>query len=104
LKKIQNDYQQAEQFVNFEYQNALSDLQHKKEILKAQNETVQLWETLYNQTLLQYKESSAGLLDLLETETELRQSKIILNTQLFDYQQAVLKLLQTQGKIRSLLQ
>ncbi len=103
LQQIRLKAQQAEQFSDFEYQNALADLQNKKELLSAQKETLNLLNELYQQTLLQFKEDNSSLLEMLNAESDLRQATFLFNQQLFDYKLATLKLLQTQGRLRSLL-
>lgn len=103
LEKIKLNYDAAAQFSDFEYETALADVTHKKELLLAQQNMIDLSEELYEQMLLQYKESSAVLLELLNAEADLRQANLTYQQQLFDYQLAVLKLLKTQGRVRELM-
>ncbi len=104
IQKIQNDYAGAEQLMEFEFKRNMADLETQKKVLQLKEEQVDLLENLYDQVLLQYKESTSSLLELLNAEADLRTAKIEYSVQLFDFQQVVLKLLKAQGQLKTLMQ
>ena len=87
----------------FEFKRNIADLETQKKILQLQQESVNLLEVLYDQVLLQYKENTSSLLELLNAEGDLRTAKIEYSAQLFDFQRVILKLLKAQGKIKTLV-
>ena len=103
IQKIQKDYEGAEQLMLFEYERNMADLATQKKMLQLQQERVDLLEDLYDQVLLQYKENTSSLLELLNAEADLRQAKVEYSVQLFDIQQVVLKLLKARGQLKTLL-
>lgn len=103
IQKIQNDYSGAEQLVEFEFKRNMADLETQKKLLQLKEEQVALLLNLYDQVLLQYKESTSSLLELLNAEADLRTAKVEYSVQLFDFQQVVLKLLKSQGQLRTLV-
>ena len=104
IQKIQNDYAGAEQLMEFEFKRNMADLETQKKVLQLKEEQIDLLENLYDQVLLQYKESTSSLLELLNAEADLRTAKIEYSVQLFDFQQVVLKLLKAQGQLKTLMQ
>lgn len=103
IQKIENDYAGAEQLMQFEYQRNLADLETQEKLLQLQQERIALLKDLYNQVLLQYKENTSSLLELLNAEADLRTAEVEYSTQLFDFQQVVLKLIKAQGKLKGLI-
>lgn len=103
IQKIQNDYEGAEQLIQFEFQRNLADLETQKKMLQLKQEQVALLENLYNQVLLQYKENTSSLLELLNAEADLQTAQVEYSTQLFEFQQVILKLLKAQGQLRTLM-
>ena len=103
LQKIQNDQDGARQLAQFEYQRAVEDWTTQQEVLRMQQERIVLLQRQYEQVLLQYKEESSSLLELLNAEADLRSAEANRSAQLFDLQQAILKLLKSKGQLKVLL-
>ena len=104
IQKIQADYEGAEQLMQFEFKRNMAELETQKKLLQLKQEQVALLEDLYNQVLLQYKENTSSLLELLNAEADLRTAKVEYSTQLFDLQQVALKLLKAQGQLKKLIE
>ncbi|MDR1342383.1 MAG: TolC family protein, partial [Prevotellaceae bacterium] len=103
LQRLHTDIQEASQNLDMNYRNAQQQLGISRESVSAQNENLQLAEKIYSQTLLLYQEGLAGMTDLLETETSLREAKTAYAAELVRCKKAEIDLLKAGGGLEELM-
>lgn len=86
-----------------EFQNAVSELEVAREELAAQAANVALAERVYRQSELAYEQGTMLLMDFLDSEATLRESKMIYASTILDTRMAELKILKVTGNIRELI-
>jgi outer membrane protein TolC len=103
LQRLDTDIQETSQHLDMNYRNAQQQMEASRKSVAAQNENVQLAEKIYSQTLLLYQEGLAGMTDLLETETSLREVQTAYTTELIRYKKAEIDLLKAGGMLEQLI-
>ena len=88
---------------NLEYQNAIIELEAARIEQVFQYENVGLAERVFEQSELSYEQGTMLLMDFLDSEATLRESKMIYATALLDTRMAELKILKTSGKLKELV-
>ena len=86
-----------------EFQNAISQLNAARAEEKFQQENVALAERVYRQSELSFEQGTLLLMDFLDAEATLRESKMLHATALLDTRLAELKILKSAGKLKELL-
>jgi outer membrane protein TolC len=102
LQRLYTDIQETSQNIDMNYRNAQQQLSVSRKSVSAQNENLQLAEKVYNQTLLLYQEGMAGMTDLLETETSLREAKTTYTAELIRCKKTEIDLLKSSGMLEQL--
>lgn len=95
--------EQKQEQNQLEYENAIADLAAAKAEQVFQQENVTLAERVYSQSELSYDQGAMLLMDLLDSEATLRESKMIYATALLDIRMAELKILKASGKLNELV-
>ena len=85
------------------YQNALAELGAARAEQESQLENVELAERIFTQSELNYEQGTMLLMDFLDSESTLRESKMIYATALLDTKLAELKILKTSGNLKALV-
>jgi outer membrane protein TolC len=86
-----------------EFQNAVAELEVARGELYAQEANVKLAEQVYKQSELSYEQGTMLLMDFLDSEATLRESKMIYASAILDTRMAELKILKVSGNIRELV-
>ena len=86
-----------------ELQSAISELEVARIEQQAQQENVALAERIYTQSELSYEQGTILLMDFMDTEAMLRESKMMFATSILDTRLAELKLLKTSGNMKELI-
>lgn len=95
--------EQKKEQSNLAYQNALADLEVARAELGSQLENVELAERVFTQSELSYGQGTMLLMDFLDSESTLRESKMIYATALLDTKLAELNLLKASGNLKELV-
>jgi outer membrane protein TolC len=98
-QRLNADFQEAEQTIAMNYQNAVAQLDVTRQSLQAQNENLQLAGKVYEQTVMLYREGLASVTDLLETETSFREAKIAYTAEIIRYKKTEIDLLKANGTL-----
>ncbi|MCK5102758.1 MAG: TolC family protein, partial [Cyclobacteriaceae bacterium] len=85
--------EQKQEQGQLEYENAIAELEVAKAEQVSQQENVALAERVYTQSELSYEQGTMLLMDFLDSEATLRESKMIYATTLLDIRLAELKIL-----------
>ena len=102
LHRLDMDIRETGQTVSMNLQNASEQLEVARKSIEAQNENLQLAEKVYDQTVMLYREGLAGVTDLLETETSLREAGIARAAEIVRYKKAEIDLLKANGTLYQL--
>ncbi len=86
-----------------EFQNAVSELEVARAELVVQQANVALAERVFKQSELSYEQGTMLLMDFLDSEATLRESKMIYASAILDTRMAELKILKVSGNIRELV-
>lgn len=86
-----------------EFQNAVAELEVARGELYAQEANVKLAEQVYKQSELSYEQGTMLLMDFLDSEATLRESKMIYASAILDTRMAELKILKVSGNLRELV-
>jgi outer membrane protein TolC len=103
LQRLYTDIQETSQNIDMNYRNARQQVEVSRESVSARNENLQLAEKVYRQTIMLYQEGLAGMTDLLETETSLREAQTAYTTELIRYKKAEIDLLKASGRLEELI-
>jgi outer membrane protein len=95
--------EQKQEQGQLEYENAIAELEVAKAERVSQQENVTLAERVYTQSELSYEQGAMLLMDFLDSEATLRESKMIYATALLDIRLAELKILKASGKLKELV-
>lgn len=95
--------EQKKEQSNLAYQNALAELEAARAELGSQLENVELAERVLAQSELSYEQGTMLLMDFLDSEATLRESKMIYATALLDTKLAELKILKASGNLKELV-
>lgn len=95
--------EQRQEQSEVEFQNAISELQVARAEQQSQAENVALAERVYKQSELSYGQGTMLLMDFLDSEATLRESKMIYATAMLDTRLAELKILKASGKLKVLV-
>ncbi|MCK5471415.1 MAG: TolC family protein [Cyclobacteriaceae bacterium] len=95
--------EQKQEQGQLEYENAIAELEVTKAEQVSQQENVALAERVYTQSELSYEQGTMLLMDFLDSEATLRESKMIYATTLLDIRLAELKILKASGKLKELV-
>ena len=95
--------EQRQALSEVEFQNAVAELEVARGELSAQAANVELAERVYKQSELSYEQGTMLLMDFLDSEATLRESKMIYATAILDTRMAELKILKVTGNIRELV-
>ncbi len=95
--------EQKKEQSNLAYQNALAELEAARAELGSQLENVELAERLFAQSELSHEQGTMLLMELLDSEATLRESKMIYATALLDTKLAELKILKSSGNLKELV-
>ncbi len=95
--------EQKEVQIRVEYHGAIEELEAARTELTSQTENMALAEKIYKQSELSYDQGTMLLIDFLDSEAMLRESKMMYATALLDVRLAELKVLKTTGGIRKLI-
>ncbi|MDR1201785.1 MAG: TolC family protein [Tannerellaceae bacterium] len=102
-QRLEWDMQETQQNIAASYRNAQEQLTVTYESVQAQKENLQLAEKVYAQSMMLYKEGLAGMTDLLETETSLREAKITYAAELIRFRKTEVDMLKANGILENLL-
>jgi outer membrane protein TolC len=94
---------QRQQQSEVEFQNAVAELEVARAEQHSQAENVALAERVYKQSALSYEQGTMLLMDFLDSESTLRESKMIFATSMLDTRLAELKILKASGKLKELV-
>jgi len=86
-----------------EYKHAIAELEAARDEQVSQQENVALAERVYSQSALSHEQGAMLLMDFLDSEATLRESKMIYATALLDIRLAELKILKASGKLKELV-
>jgi len=86
-----------------ELQQAVLDLEVAREEQVSQEENVLLAEKIFKQAELSYGQGTTLLMDFLDAESTLRESKMIYATAMLDTKMAELKILKASGNLKELV-
>ncbi len=95
--------EQKQTLGNLEYQNAIVELEAARIEQVSQRENVELAERVFDQSELSYEQGTMLLIDFLDAEATLRESKMIYATTVLDTRMAELKILKASGKLKELV-
>jgi outer membrane protein TolC len=95
--------EQRQQQGEVEFQNAVSELEVARAEQGSQAENVALAERVYKQSELSYEQGTMLLMDFLDSEATLRESKMIYAAAILDTRLAELKILKASGKLKELV-
>lgn len=95
--------EQTKEQSNLAYQNALAELEAARSELGSQVENVELAERVFAQSELSYEQGTMLLMEFLDSEATLRESKMIYATALLDTKLAELKILKASGNLKELV-
>lgn len=95
--------EQKQKHGQLEYENAIAELAVAKAEQVSQQENVALAERVYAQSELSYEQGTLLLMDFLDSEAMLRESKMIYATALLDIRMTELKILKASGKLKELV-
>lgn len=101
--EINEDLSGAKDLLQVDYNNALSEYTSGLEFLNVHRQNRQLAIEVYNQSELQYKEGMISLTDLLAANNDFLQADNLYNQQLLKCRLALLKMLQTTGTLKTLI-
>jgi len=102
-EEIDFNLSQQQKKLALQYQNALNEYQNNLSGIQAQRANISVAESVFSSTKLQYQEGITPLSELLSAESALREAHNALNRTFFDLKIAELKLLQAQGRIKTLV-
>jgi outer membrane protein len=88
---------------NMAYENALTELGAARAEQESQFENVVLAERVFTQSELNYGQGTMLLMDFLDSESTLREAKMIYATALLDTKLAELKILKASGNLKALV-
>ncbi|WP_035468466.1 TolC family protein [Algoriphagus mannitolivorans] len=103
-QQLQLDRSLAIDAAELEYQSALNNYYSSKSTLKSLEGNLALAQDILRETSLLYKEGLSPLTDLLEAEATQRQAQANYNNQLIQVRIAQLEILNSSGRIKSLIQ
>ena len=86
-----------------EYENAVGELEVARAEQISQKENVALAERVFKQAETSYEQGTILLMDFLDSEATLRESKMMYATALLDTRMAELKILKASGKLKELV-
>ena len=86
-----------------EYENAIGELEVAREEQISQKDNVALAERVFKQAEMSYEQGTILLMDFLDSEATLRESKMMYATALLDTRMAELKILKASGKLKELV-
>ena len=95
--------QQKKEQSQMEFQNAIAELEVARIEQESQQENVELAERMFAQSELSYEQGTMLLMDFLDSEATLRESKMMFATALLDTRMAELKILKASGKLKELV-
>jgi outer membrane protein len=95
--------EQRQEQSEVEFQNAVAALEVARAEQQSQAENVALAERVYEQSELSYEQGTMLLMDFLDSEATLRESKMIYATAMLDTRLAELKILKASGKLKELV-
>lgn len=95
--------EQKKEQSQLEFQNAVAELEVARMEQESQKENVDLADRMYLQSELSYEQGTMMLMDFLDSEATLRESKMMFATALLDTRIAELKILKTSGKLKELV-
>ncbi|MFN0200597.1 MAG: TolC family protein [Bacteroidia bacterium] len=100
IDRIQVSKEMFESGAKLKLNNAVTEVQNSKEAYLSQKANVALAKSVYDKTMLKYKEGIGSSLDLNEAETAMKEAENNLLNAKFDYLQAKLQLMQARGELR----
>ena len=95
--------EQKKEQAELEFQNAVTDLDNARTEEEVQRGNVELAERIYQQSELSFEQGTILMMDLLDSESTLRESKMNYATAVLDTRLAELKILKSTGKIKELI-
>lgn len=95
--------EQKQELIEVELQNAISSLEIARAEQQMQQENVKLAEKIYRQSQLSYEQGTMLLMDFLDSEATLRESKMMYATAVLDTRMAELKILKASGNLKELV-
>lgn len=95
--------EQKKEQSKLEYSNALAELEAVRAEQESQLENVELAERVFAQSELNYEQGTMLLMDFLDSESTLREAKMIYATALLDTKLAELKILKASGNLKELV-
>ena len=95
--------EQKKEQSQLEFQNAVTELEVARDEQESQLDNVALAERMYSQSELSYEQGTMLLMEFLDSEATLRESKMMYATALLDTRMAELKILKTSGKLKELV-
>jgi len=102
-EQISFGLQQKQELSEVEFQNAVAALEVARIEQESQAQNVALAESVYQQSELSFEQGTMLLMDFLDSEATLRESKMIYATAILDTRLAELKILKASGKLKELL-
>jgi outer membrane protein len=96
-------YENAIQYNNVKYQNALKNFENYSITLDRQKKNIELAQKVYNLTIQRYHEGVSSLTDVLQDETSLSEAQVSYLNALFQYKIAKLDLLKSTGSLHTLI-
>lgn len=95
--------EQKQEQDQLEFQNAVTELEVARAEQESQLANVSLAERMYQQSELSYEQGTMLLMDFLDSEATLRESKMMYATALMDTRMAELKILKASGSLKELV-
>lgn len=99
INNLEQTLLETEQTLSASFQNAKTSISVAGELMNMQSDNITLAETAYRQTLALYDEGLSDIIDVLETETSLLESRMSYITQLIQYKKAEVELLKSNGNL-----
>lgn len=103
IEKLQEDVFYANQGLNLEYNNAKNQIKNTVIVLNSQQRNIDLAQNVLTNTQNNYEQGLASLTDLLDAQNALYDAQNTYTSSLLDYRLAEIKLIKSQGQLRSLI-
>ncbi len=101
--QLREDIEKTRDLLTIQYNNAILDYKTAQRLLAEEKENRDLAERVYEQTELQYNEGMASMADLLNVNSDLLSADNSYNQQLLKCKTAEIKILETSGRLKMLL-
>ena len=101
--QLQEDIEKTRDMLTIQYNNAILDYKTAQRLLAEEKENRDLAERVYEQTELQYNEGLASMADLLNVNSDLLSADNSYNQQMLKCKTAEIKILETSGRLKLLL-